>query len=515
MKYLALLGLLVSTMASAMELQGFVTTNCEQQVGLIIHVDNDGVDLLGLNGRIKRLLRKDIENLLIYNVVENPIQPVQLNDESLHYLKSIYFDESEKSQTYAFPIQFIDDLLIFYSLDGKVHVRTFEDIYKIRPAPENLKNTQTNVVWKSLNFEFNEATTNCANTASKNKGGVKPTRILADKISIDEFLSSFEQGYSRLESFEERTYLYAKPFLYPKKSRLGIVFAGVREEPAPTLPIYFQWSTGEPYRFQSLTIVGMKSHEFLPNTQPVAAIRSEVKSHIFHAMFIGNIMGMSAGSAIFIGSPVLTINGSTSVQPSFNYMALMGGDYGAWSLSGGLYYPTFGIKVSNEYQDEYREILGSSASYAMRLMFTKEKYRLRVIGSYSNYNKGTVRKSDVLAVQGDPSNDNAADYPTNFSFNSIFLRGGVDYQITPRFSAGLDGIFLKGGYKETYKSIAGNVDFKKMTIQAYLQRAFGEYVSISGYVNFMQNTYDGSLSNIDAAKKQNEVLYFGALEFIL
>lgn len=480
---------------------------------MVIYVSEETVETLGLNGQFTSFPIEDIDSVYVFNIIENPFAQFDIDPRALKRLKAIYLDDSTQPQTIAFPVRFIEDLVLFYSIDGKSPVHRLEDIFKLRPAPASALGIHRTANSRNPGFEFTDQAAHCASPPPSPQA-IKPTRVLADKISIAEFFGSFEQGYEAIDSFQERTYLYAKPFLYEPKTRLGLSFKGSGEEPAINLPLYFQWATGTPYRFQSFNVVGSKAHEFTPNTEPFFGVRTDVKSHAFHALFIGNAAGLSAGTGVFLGSnSVLDMKGQVTVQPTFNYMALMGADYGPYSVSGGFYFPTFGIKV----RDEYREILGSSASYALRTMYTRRDFRLRALGSLTSYSQGRPTKKDLLARTG---NSGSAESVNSYRFNALFLRAGVDYDLSKQLRLSLDGVYVGGDYKEsrTYLNPNGtfgsDIRFKKITTQFQVRQSFGDYIAISGYLNLNQNFYESNFINTDLDKEQKETQFFGSLEFI-
>ncbi len=499
--------------ASALELQGFVTNDCRQHIGVIVHASGNTVETMDLDGRFQSFTTDSIDAVYVFNLITNPFSKLNIDPSALKRLKRIYVNEDDPSGTLAFPVRFIEDLILFYSLEGKSHVYRMADIYKIRPAPESALGEHASQ-GRNPGFEFSDQAAKCPAPAKSGVRMIKPTRVLADKISIAEFLGSFEQGYDRLESFQERTYLYAKPFLFEPNNRLGLIFTGKREEVSELeLPVYFQWSTGEPYRFQSFNVVGQRAHEFTPNTEPVLSLRTDVKSHAFHALFIGNALALSAGSSAFSTNEDSKLDKKDlTVQSTFNYMALMGGDYGPYSLSGGFYFPTFAVKVG----DEMREILGSKASYAVRFMYTKRNLRARAIGSLTEYQSGQVKEDQVISkspIQSGPT-------PKTFEFDALFLRAGLDYSFSPQFSASLDGIYLAGNYRETKDFnapaglLASDIKFTKWTTQMMLRQSFGRYVALSAYVNLVQSNYESNFLGKDLDRQRQGLRYFGSLEFI-
>lgn len=488
--------------APALELQTLIDGDCKSSSGAIVHVDDTHVDFINLDGRHELWPIEKVDSILIYNILQNPFRRFAIDEKAAESLKELYLEDSQEPTAAAWPVKFIDDLIIYFSIDGKTHVHTLGDLYRIRSArPKYLGDRE--ISYQAVRLAWPDGAINCPN---RNDKGIQPTRVLADRIRVSNYLESFNQGYEALESFQERTYLYAKPFLYRKNSRLGFVIMKNGDEPASEFPLYFQWSKGKPYRFQSETVFGRRAHEVLPNTEPVFALRTDVKSHVFHALFIGNLFGMSAGTSVLLDGTPLTFSSDLSVMPSFNYMALMGGDYGPYSFSFGFYYPSYGFKI----HQEQREVLGSQLGYAFRAMFTKRRYRLRAITSIIKVDRAQPSKADLISL----SNGSASTLPNSFKFDSIFVRGGVDYDWNRSFSSSLDLISVSGHYNETTASFINGIDFNRLTVQASVSQSFSDYVSLGATANFNQFIYKSNFSGIEKNNEKREARFFGTFEFV-
>lgn len=509
-KYVALASLVVGFhSAEGLELQGITTRQCKTTIGVPIDVDDSIVTLMTVDGNSEKVIRTDIESVAIFNVIENPFRVLKIDNVAQSRLKALYLDDSDKPVGLVFAVRFIEDLVLFMSIDGQSHVHSLKDIDRLRPAPDSARGIHQLTQFKATTFAIANGLSQCAESQPPASGATRPTRVLADKISIAELYSSFASGYEALESFQERTYLYAKPFLYPKSSRLGILLGGAREEPGISFPVYFQWSTGESYRFQSYTVLGGKPIEFLPNAESVFAVRSDVKSHIFHGLFVGNIMGMPAGESIFLEREIVKLNDSRTidVQPSFNYLAMMGGDYGPFSLSVGFFYPTFGIKVGTQ----EREVLGSSLTYAVRGMVTTRHLRLRAIGSLTEYKRDNASTEDVLVrVAGAESTP-----PSSFDFRALFLRPGIDYDVSEELRLSADLILVDGSYKEVRSGLGSDIRFQRITTQFAVQQSFGDYITLIGYLDLLHHSYTANFAGeTDKNKDVTDTKFFGALEFV-
>ncbi len=496
-----LLALFFSFASYALEIQGFVTKDCAKVAGIIVYATDSEIEIVNLKGQLQKIDVHDISSLVAFDVLDNPIGTFQIDDKLKERLKLLYIEDQKGVPVFA--IRFIEDLLLFMTLDGKVQVHSFSDIQKLRPATENVEPHRR--FSKNPNFDFSGASASCSFDSDN---GIKPTRIMTDQISIGEFINDFARGYEGLESFEERTYLYSRPYLFERHARFGLSVVSSRTEPAIEAPVFFQFSSGEPYRFQSFTAFGMISQEFLPNSEPTFSLRSEVKSHLFHALFAANVLGIPAGTSIFLKHPSeMKLEKDVNVQPSFNYLAMMGADYGPYSLSVGLYYPTFGIKVGNE----YREVLGSSVSYAVRAMYTTSILRLRAITAFVRYDQSKSSSSDVLSKTGEDGNLGT---PTSFQFQSIFFRGGADYQYSDRLRFSADAIIVEGSYKEQMSGLGNDIRFNKVTAQFTAKQSFSDYLAVSLSANLLYHDFNSNFVNVSLKDDKQESNFFASFEFI-
>jgi hypothetical protein len=514
--------LLLSQQAIAIEIYTFVTKDCRVEQGLLINIKDENLSVLSLTGKSAQIAQKDIEFLIIHNTVENPITQLNLDENSKENLREIYLGDTEKPDFVGWAIKFVEDLVIFYDLTGKVHVLEIYNIAKIRPAQvKNAESFHLSGVHEQIHL--GDVASRCPELAQSNSG-LRPSRILGDKIQIEEFISNYEKGFRSLAGYQERTYLYARPFLYEKSPRLGFAFGGEYvEAPKPILPIFYQWSTGKPYRFQSFTQVGAVPVEWLPTVQPTFAIRSEVKSHIFHATFVGHVPSLSAGNGYFLnalphsdGGKLDTSGTSLHFKNSenaftgsaYNYMALMGADWGPWSFSVGYFYPIYMIWV----RGQYREVLASSFSPVARVIYTKKNWRLRAI-----YSQSSSKANDgVDNRQINAGNDSAQDILSQFELTTQFFRAGFDWNPTDELSFGIDQVFLNGRYHETTQPTAfrNKMNFNHLTTSAYVGHQFGDYISVKAYANFFRTDEDYKFSNVSDKETDSFVNYGGIFEFI-
>ena len=494
----------LSAQAFAFEAYTFVDEKCESHSGFVTNVDEGVLDLLALDGSSVALDVSTIKSILIFNFVSNPIAKIRLEAPSVRDLREVTVKEGEPFL--GWPVRFMDSLVTIYDLRGKIHVYELESILKVRPA----KNVGSETATESSvtpTLDLTAAGQSCPKfLTDRGSNATRPTRVLTDEIKVRQFIEDFGRGFRALESFEERTYLYAKPFLYDPDDRFGFSYFPGGHERTPDIPIYFQWSTGKPYRFQSFTVLGVAVNEFSPNSEPFVQIRSDLKAHVFHALFTGNLANMSVGSSVYTTLGLFRAEtykdyGDIESLVSFNYMALLGGDYGPYSVSVGSFFPVVGMR--NDIHP--RELLSSSLSYAARFMYTKKTFRFRVIGAPIHFDSSSPTQDDMTVQYYEP-------LPSSFTFSGAFFRVGVDYDFEG-FGASVDYLLNRGDYNEVQMGTAGTYSFSKNVVSLRLRQVFERTVALTALVNLTRGDDSSNLGGTPRTLSTSDTKYGGGLEF--
>jgi len=243
------------------------------------------------------------------------------------------------------PIKFVEGLMFFYSIDAKVYVLNTEQIGKLRPYVAKREFLPQN--YDEIHLEVAEHLEKCQFPETKDVTStiLGPVRILSDQIKIDQFLNNFINGEQNLNNFEERTYLYAKSFMFPRRDGLSFPILQKEFGIRPSLPFAHIWSSGNDYHFQSNTGIGSQISENLPYVAPHFLLRSDFKSHFLSGSFEGNIAGISTGSYpdtfsfVEPSSNQITLEYKSFSIESVNYLAIMGGNFGPYSVGFGSYFP--------------------------------------------------------------------------------------------------------------------------------------------------------------------------------
>ncbi len=492
--------------ASALDIYSLIDSSCKVHSGLIVGADDQLIKIINLKGEFDEIERSKINTIVIFNSLENSIPELKIDKKLAELTKDFYVHEESKPLFTGWPVRFVEDLVIFYDTSGKSHVLDLADVTKIRDVeiPERTQSFKNRAEKISLNF--NDVNSQCSNLNENGKDGTGPTRIIDDKINVSEFLSNFEKGFQKIESYEQRTYFYSRPFLFEKRSKLGIVVFNNYQENAPVLPMYFQWATGKPYGFQTFNVFGSSPVEWVPLAEPSFVFRSDVKSHFFNATFVGNIAALPAGSSYFTNLSI-KLPRDTFAAHQYNYLTLLGADYGAFTLSFGTFFPIFDFQVKGTNTTEGREVLANAVSPAIRLMYSKGPLTLRFIYSTtqesgSGSDNSGLRLTSALTTA-----------PDNYNVTSYYVRGGIDYAFTKELKGGLDEIYSLANYTENFGLNQYFFNSTYLTTSAYFLQSFGYYISVKVYANMFNENFNYKFVNGTDSPSAIYTSLGGAFEF--
>ena len=118
--------------ALCLEVYRFVEGACVSSTGLIVSVDSNFVYLLGVDGKSKKIKKKSIKHILVYNIINNPISTIYIDSTLKNLVKNIYLSDSKDPKLTAFPIRFVEDMIVFYDLGGKSNYINQDSISAIK-----------------------------------------------------------------------------------------------------------------------------------------------------------------------------------------------------------------------------------------------------------------------------------------------------------------------------------------------------------------------------------------------
>jgi hypothetical protein len=289
---------------------------------------------------------------------------------------------------------------------------------------------------------------------------------------------------------------------------LGLAyFNGKRGDVLKYLPLYFQWSSGRPYRFQSHSTLGVAVSPWLPVIEPTLGFQSDVKSHFFTASFVGHLASLPAGNAAFRDELALFPQGTTpAMDELYNYLVLMGGDYGPLSLSGGVMYRCVRVAFSDR---ERRELSADAATPVARLMWIGPRLRVRAMYFRT--------RQDRPHGEGWRYLESSLARAPAYKLSLDSLRAGVDLDLPFDLSLSADQVLTFGSHRET---AVASMDILHALSSVVLTAQFSRYVATKGYFNLFHRRYDttpelgGPPSIAPGSTSRTNIQLGGALEFL-
>ena len=504
----------IARAAHSYEFHTFVDQRCRIYSGLITNVDKESFSLWKLDGKITTLRRSDITAVLIFDSSTNPYTFQKSLAVLRPFLRKIVFGKGDNRESIiGWPYKFVEDLVFYISVENKNYVLSMGQVSSIEKLEPDVRIAPTRERPFPIKVNLAEYLPHCFSQKNSQDGGLRPTRAIIDKIKIFVFFENLEKGFNRINSFEDRTRVYARPFLYGKQvSRFGFLsdFGNKKEfNSYGFLPLYFERTKGVDFHFQSKTRVGASHQTWLPNVEPLFAVTSEIKSHFFNALFVGNLAGLRAGKEVILDPDDKTLaKDQYNVTITLNHLALMGFDYHKYSFSLGFYHPTYAIST----EDSETHILAGSASPMARFQYIGKKSRFRILLSHTGYDGSS--KNDVFFKRDRDidGNDKFEDEQIELSFFEGYnVRIGFDYQFDSDFMASIDEVVSWGKYRETRSFVTGDnarttelseFDFRHLYTTAYLQKDMGDYVFVQLRGNYYKYKYGHDI--VGTPKKLHE-----------
>ena len=121
--FLIFFSLFLSINTEAVELYSFFNKQCRELTGYLISEKNNVYDILSVGGKIISLHRDDLKGVLVYNFVNPPLKKIKLKKNKLEKVITLSIQSEDELDVFSgFPLQFIEDLVVFLGIDGSVRV---------------------------------------------------------------------------------------------------------------------------------------------------------------------------------------------------------------------------------------------------------------------------------------------------------------------------------------------------------------------------------------------------------
>jgi len=499
------------------------------QTGLIIHVNDHEVYQINIEGKLVVTARSGIEHILVYNTIANPFSDLDLDSGLGAYIREVKVAVDDEHRFIGWPIRFIEELIVFFDLNGRTHLVQTDSIQKFStPVYEGLS-TKKISDFHRISFGFGRNLPACSEKASSSTSTVQPTRMLSNQMKIQKFLSIYHDGFTRLNRLQKRTIFYARPYLFDTKTKIALVIVrdDFQEEFSSGFPLYFQWPSGRTFGPQGLLVAGLKPIEHLPSVEPVFNLRFDGKYHFLSASFAGNPFAFSAGGDFLIENRFFMKNFFNNRNasdylflPQYNQVALTGLEWEAYSLSVGYYYPLFGIQANGI----FRELLSDSASPILKAQMTGEDTVISVVASSIEMGAGSADTENINLIYADEMSQGNSRTAASvlletqlseYRFDASFIRLNLDIDLAQDTRVGLSQVIILGDYREVISGTAYKLSFEHFIISARAQREFGENVALKGYLNYFLRNYHSEQAQDKNNHEESRFSFSMAIEFIL
>ncbi len=506
--------------AHAFDLYSFFDSSCRRQTGILVHVDATQVVVAPLDGKPIAIPRATVRSLVLHQVLENPLAELTPSETLWPFLRQVWTEKTERPTFSGWVAGFHDDLLIFFDFEGKSHVLQADEIIRIRPfRPSGAVRLAQHRVPR---LTFPQAIVPCGSPLGASSGkDVMPSRVIADRIKIDDLLTALADRYRGFAGLEERTRVYARPYHYTPTLRLGLTYAQ-NSGFAEFFPFYFNYTGGTPYRFQSRILLGSIVHDSLPFLRRSLAAASDIKSHFFHATFVGQLPALPAETDAF-----LVDHGEIkpyTVTTSYNYLILMGLDYWRLSASAGPAY--FSLRVAGELEGvpgaptKGYEVTAAATSVTpvFRLQYRADRWTARAL-YYRTRLSGAAGQSQG-PVGGDyaPGTDDDDD-DVKLRIDSDVLRLGVTASLPLRLTVSVDQILSFISAEAGGGSTAIEISYFQSETALMISAEFGRYIAVKAFARLLLRSFEQRLALTPGDPQQTsnssfDPLFGGVLEFV-
>ena len=515
--------------AKALELYSIVYSECRHHTGLILDVEEAHLLLLDTKGEFRKLPRQAIETILVYNTVENPLSGIDLRHQHVVLPRKVTIQGEPDFHFTGWPIRFLEDLIVFYDIQGKSHLVNVEQVKRFESASDLNREKPITLNHSSFDFGFGSNMPRCRSLDESEPGRVQPTRMLSDRISISKFLAVYQKGFDQLDRFESRTGYYARPYLYDTQTKLALVIQNdrYRAEIPQGLPLNFQWSTGRNFGPQGKLTLGLSDVSTIPNMEPVFAVQFSGKYHFLSLQYAGNISAFSYGESFLINNRSFYTSffskynpEQSLVFPHFNQNTMTGFDLGPYSLAGGLFYPVMAVQ-GNEI---FREILSEKFSPIGVFKYTTDETRTEAIFSMINLESSNPSRKNIRLILAEEmsnqvnlsqASSSLMDQIESFDLDSSFLRINYEQALRDDLVLGMSEVLLQGRYQERLQGEDYRLNFQHLVTSVKMDQVFGDYVALKACLNYFIRQYGSETMTGSDESSDNQFSFSLAIEFFL
>ena len=211
--------------SQAITLNALYFGDCQREVGVILHVGKQQLQLLTLKGTIQSIPRFSIIYLAEYPLSETPIQQINNADQVPLMRVETLFQNEIVELLRGWPIEFSTKSIAFLTTEGKEALVDVQEIWSVSTVVSS-KNLHLNPASNSDNiwFEHPYPFQYCNAESVEERSNARilyPQQLFGEPLLIKEKLDILQNGYKRVKEYEQDQRFYGVPYVYQNKITLG------------------------------------------------------------------------------------------------------------------------------------------------------------------------------------------------------------------------------------------------------------------------------------------------------
>ena len=276
----------------ALSLNGIYFGTCQRDVGVILKVNEEQIQFLTLEGKIKHISRFDIIYLADYPIGIIPIQKIiNANETEVFKIKTLYNNQSS-DLVQGWPVGFSEANVLFFTTEGDELVIERDQIFSLEgiTPPKTIEFKHDRKV--NFIFEHPAIFSHCNHkenqTSSNNFAKIYPQQLLGDPLLIKKTLDFLMDGRKEIVGYNRDQVFYAVPYIFHNDTTIGLWYNvgsrhGANDRRSNNLvPMLISEVSEGPFSFQRVIVTGVAPMPFSIHEEPQTQFIYHLKAAYFH-----------------------------------------------------------------------------------------------------------------------------------------------------------------------------------------------------------------------------------------
>lgn len=276
----------------AITLNGIYFGTCDRQIGLIVNVDKNSIQLLGLDGKIRKISRYDIIYLTNYPIGNIPVQKIVNPEEKKIVVINTLVENREEELVRGWPVEFSEQSILILTTTGEEVIVDRGNIFSFSLVEQkgqiNFKGSSST----DFHFRYPALFAHCEEKnglpPKDNGNNVYPQQVIDDALLIKSKLDHLMNGYERINKNLRNQKFYPVPNVYTNDVKVGIWYnfgsrhAVSKGRENNLIPVIINQLNEGPFEFQREVISGTYILPDGIHEEPQTQVTYQFKSAYFH-----------------------------------------------------------------------------------------------------------------------------------------------------------------------------------------------------------------------------------------